>query len=92
MEYVTAETLGMGDSYRHSVLGEPIGPISWVDDAHDDHRLIRVDGFYFERLNAYQRVYVTERAPKCPCGVRFENCENECIWPDWLEFAYNGRP
>ena len=87
-----ADTLGMGDVYKRSEYGKPIGPLSWVDFTVDGGCWTRVQGRLIDVFAECARVYVVSRAPKCPCGTRYEDCENECEWPQWAEDAFMGRP
>lgn len=83
----TAADLGLGDvfsfeehSERHTVQEASLsvdGSVVhvWYTDGGRD------------TLVTYWRIFLIERAPSCPCGVRFEHCDNECVWPDALWIA-----
>jgi hypothetical protein len=78
----TVSGLGLGDvfafeehSERHTVceaslsVDGSVAHLSYVDGGHDTPA-------------AFRRVFLIDRAPNCPCGIRYEHCENECPWPD----------
>jgi hypothetical protein len=89
MEYTEAFTLGMGDYFRHQPHGETYGPINWVEESTDGTtRYVETvkDGIML--IHPFRRVYVTQRAPRCECGRRYEYCEAECPWPQRMEDIY----
>lgn len=80
----TVSALGLGDvfsfeehSERHTVreaassVDGTVVHLDYADGGHDTPATFR-------------RIFLIERAPDCECGIRFEHCENECVWPDAL--------
>lgn len=92
-QWIRAETLGMGDSYRVSNTA-PVHTIQWTNHLTNG-------AFFFDHAGTDERAskdyYGTEKvqlvhaAPRCGCGRRFESCENGCPWPKEVENAYFGR-
>ena len=87
-----AETLGMGDTYKtteHGAVYTVHGSEMTVDGG------THIEGPGFTLQHDFQpcvRVIIVSRAPKCPCGRRYERCEQECVWPSWAEDLSMGRP
>jgi hypothetical protein len=85
MESTAVHTLGMGDTFRRG----PWGDVKTVVSAN-----FSVDGSVChmtygdgsrEVLAADLTVTRLSTAPKCGCGTRYDFCEGECDWPDWLD-------
>lgn len=83
----TVSELGLGDVFsfehrhgRHTVreasgsVDGTVVHLSYTNGGHDTPATFR-------------RIFLIERAPNCDCGIRFEYCENECVWPDALWIA-----
>jgi hypothetical protein len=87
VEYANAETLGLGDTYRLAEHGETYGPVWDVGYNQDAHTFVHTSAGLHELWDTH-RVYVQSRAPRCPCGRRFERCEAGCPWPQELLDAF----
>jgi len=77
--------LGMGDRFQLNQHG-PVTRVAWADHSIDGSVMyVRdADGDVIT-LGLYARIHITAPAPRCGCGRRFENCEQDCVWPDELE-------
>lgn len=81
----TVSSLGMGDRFQLAQHG-PVATVAWTDGSADNSVVyVRESNGDVVTLPTYRRIHVTERAPRCGCGRRFDYCDQGCVWPDELE-------
>jgi hypothetical protein len=84
----TIAELGMGDRFQLSHHGA-VTVVAWTDASADGTVVyVRDSAGETELLATYRRCRVVERAPRCGCGRRFENCDQSCDWPSALDALF----
>lgn len=85
---VRVDSFGTGDRYKAAALA-PVLTVRYRQDCVDDSfYFTHTDGTTSRNYLGAELVYPVSYAPKCPCGGRYEDCENECPWPAELEEAW----
>lgn len=84
----TVSQLGMGDRFQLVQHG-PVTTVAWTDGSADNSVVyVRDSTGELITLATYLRINIVERAPRCGCGRRYENCEQGCDWPDEIEALF----
>jgi hypothetical protein len=84
----TVSQLGMGDRFQLSQHGA-VETVAWTDGSVDGSVVyVRTGSGDVSVIQTYRRCHVTQYAPRCGCGRRFERCEQGCDWPDELEALF----
>ena len=84
----TYGALGMGDRFQTTQHG-PVVTVAWTEGSADGSIVyLRESDGSLTTPPTYGCVHVVERAPRCGCGRRYENCEYGCEWPEALEALF----
>lgn len=77
--------LGMGDTFRLEQHSAAV-TVAWTDFSVDGSVVyVRDSSGDVTALPTFRRCFITEHAPRCDCGRRFENCDQGCYWPEHIE-------
>lgn len=85
----TVSQLGMGDRFQLAQHGAVV-TVAWTDHSVDGAAVyVRDSAGETSVLATFRRIHVTEHAPRCGCGRRYERCEQGCDWPDAMEALFS---